>query len=198
MLSRSKVSSDIMLEVCWRLKIFSCTYIHRNKCAFFENMVVTFILGTMITARKRTQGGLCPGGSLSRGSLSRGVSVQGVSVQGVSVQRGSQFRGGLCPGGLCLQGGLCPEGGSLSQRSPPVRRKSGWYASYWNVFVFIFVLKSARSVWWKYERFGLLFLRKLDNGYLDIVHMFIKLIELSHFDDMWSLKITFLELKETP
>ena len=74
--------------------------------------------------------------SLSRGSLFRGISVRGVSVQGVSVQGVSVQRdlspGSLCPGGLC-SGRLCPWG-SLSWRRPPppLRWKSGRYASYWN------------------------------------------------------------------
>ena len=64
------------------------------------------------------QGGLCPGESLSGGSLSRRVSVQGVSVKGISVQ------------------------GSLSRIPPPQTEApshtvtSGWFASYWNAFLF--------------------------------------------------------------
>ena len=57
-----------------------------------------------------------------------GVSVQGVSVEGESLSRGSLCPGGLCPGGVSVQGDLC-------LGDPPIV-KSGWYASYWNVFLF--------------------------------------------------------------
>ena len=86
-----------------------------------------------------TRAGLCQGGLLSRAFLSRG----------------SLSRGGLCPGGLCigvsvwgsLYGGLClgvvsvleslSGGGGLCQGDGTV--KSGRYASYWNVFLFILI-----------------------------------------------------------
>ena len=78
------------------------------------------------------------------GSLSRGVAVQGrfcpgglcpggVSIQGVSVW-------GLCMGVSVwvwfLSGSLCP-GGGLCQGDGTI--KSGRYASYWNVFLFILI-----------------------------------------------------------
>ena len=89
------------------------------------------------------EGGLCPGESLSRGSLSRGSLSKGVSVQGVSLFRGvSVQRRGLCPGGLCPQGPLSSGSlfkGSLSGvfcQGDPNTVTCGWYASYWNVFLF--------------------------------------------------------------
>ena len=66
------------------------------------------------------QEGLCPGGVSVRESLSRGVSVWGVSV---SVQ------GDLCPGGSLSRG--------VSVRETPCMVTSGWYASYWNAFLFV-------------------------------------------------------------
>ena len=154
----------------WRLKIFSCTYIYRNKCAFFENMVVTFILGTMITARRRTQGnfvqgglclgGLCRGGLCPRGFCPRGLCPRGlcprVSLSKGSLSKGSLSKGSLSKGSLSkgsLSGKVSVQEGGLCHRHSQVRWKSGWHASYWNAFLFIFVLKSARSVRWKYERF---------------------------------------------
>ena len=82
------------------------------------------------------EGGLCPGiGNLCPGE---GVSVQEISVWG-SLSRG------LCPG-VCVQGGLCPGAsgslsmgsisGGLSHRDSSITVMCGWYASYWNAFLF--------------------------------------------------------------
>ena len=53
---------------------------------------------------------------------------------GVSVQEGSLSRWGVSLsrwGEVSVQvGGLCP-GGSVTETPPPLRWKSGWYASYW-------------------------------------------------------------------
>ena len=62
--------------------------------------------------------------------------------------------GGLCPGGVLSRAGPCPggslsrrgslSGGSLSRgvsvRETPHTVASGWYASYWNAFLFIIQL----------------------------------------------------------
>ena len=79
---------------------------------------------------------------IQEGSLSRGVSVQG--------GQGSLSEGGLCPRGLCtrgvpVQGGLCPERGSLSRQGSlsmgglcqgdPHMVTCGQYTSYWNAFL---------------------------------------------------------------
>ena len=101
----------------------------------------------------QVQGGLCPG---------KGVSVQeGVSFQGASVW-GSLSRG-LCPGrslsrerslsrrslsrerslsmrslsrGVSVQEGVPVRGVSVRESSHMVT--SGWYASYWNAFLFLY------------------------------------------------------------
>ena len=67
-------------------------------------------------------------------SVHVGISVQGVSVQGEYLSRGglclacSLFGGGALFRGLCSGGCLCP--GEV---------ESGWYASYWNAFLFLIV-----------------------------------------------------------
>ena len=100
-------------------------------------------------------GGLCPGRSLSRWVSVQGSLSRGVSVQGSLCPRGSLSRG-LCPwgvsvlGGLCL-GGLCPWGG-LCHGDHHHTITSGWYASYWNAFLFYsYFLKNN---WKKKEKFS--------------------------------------------
>ena len=63
------------------------------------------------------------------------------SLSGGSVQ-GESLSGGLCPGGFCLggvsvqMGSLCPEEVSVWENPPPSMATSGWYPSYWNVFLY--------------------------------------------------------------
>ena len=99
---------------------------------FLHLSVILFIRGSSV--RGLCPGGLCPGVSLSRGGgLCPGV---GVSVQGWE----SLSRGGLCLGGSLSSGGLCP--GGVSVRETPRRTITcGWYASYWNAFLFQRILK---------------------------------------------------------
>ena len=83
------------------------------------------------------------------GQMTRGVSVQGGICPGGSLSRGISVREGLCPGGLCpggslsrevsVQEGLCPER-PPGQRSLPRLVTCGWYASYWNAFLFVNIL----------------------------------------------------------
>ena len=77
-------------------------------------------------------GGLCPGGPLSRG----------VSIQGKGLYPGE---GSLSRERVSVQGkGLCPGEGSLSRgvsvRETPHTVTCGWYASYWNAFLFLQVI----------------------------------------------------------
>ena len=59
-------------------------------------------------------------------------------LSGVCLKRGKGFvyRGGGLPtrGGVCLQRGGLPPEGELGRPN----QKSGWYASYWNAFLFSF------------------------------------------------------------
>ena len=67
------------------------------------------------------------------GSLFWGISVwEGVFVLGVSVQKG------FCTG-VSVQGVLCPGGLSIGV-SLYISLYSGWYVSYWNAFLFIFIV----------------------------------------------------------
>ena len=65
-------------------------------------------------------------------SLSWGSPSQGVSVFG------GLCPGGLCPGGVSVQGGLCLGVSVLGGlcHGDPRTVMSGWYASYWNAFLF--------------------------------------------------------------
>ena len=72
-------------------------------------------------------GGLCPGSSQSE----RGLCPGGSLCREIHVQEG------LCPvvsvWGVFVQWGLC---WGVSIRVTPRTVKSGWYASYWNAFLF--------------------------------------------------------------
>ena len=101
-------------------------YCYRPHTKLREGNVFTPVFHS-VHRRSLCQGGLCPRGSLS-GGLCLGVSVQW----------------SLYPGGLCPWEGLCP-GGSLSRRGSLSGRhscvvKSGWYASYWNAFLYFVYL----------------------------------------------------------
>ena len=80
-----------------------------------------------------------------RGSLSQHAPQvtwpRGVSVWGGVLCPGGSLSGGVCPEGVSRgPGGLCPEGVSVrgvSVRETPRTVTSGWYASYWNAFLFL-------------------------------------------------------------
>ena len=84
-------------------------------------------------------GGLCPGGLCQGGSLSRESPSKGGLCPVGSLSRGSLF-GGFFPGGLCpggsLSRGISVQGG-LCHGYTPVTVICGWYASYWNAFLFV-------------------------------------------------------------
>ena len=66
--------------------------------------------------------------------------------------RGVCMAGGHVKQGVCMAGGMCVEGGvhgrgrawyTRRPRYHEIRSMSGWYASYWNVFLFPFTFNGA-------------------------------------------------------
>ena len=89
---------------------------------FLHLAVILFIGESLSNGRGvSVQGGFCPGA----GSLSR----SGVSVQ----------EWGLCPGVGSLSRGVSVQGGASFRETPPRLIKSRQYASYRNVFFFLYV-----------------------------------------------------------
>ena len=61
---------------------------------------------------------------------------------GAMCGRGACMAGGVHSRGSCLAGGMCDRGHACHTHLPgryfEIWSMSGWYASYWNAFLFIF------------------------------------------------------------
>ena len=104
--------------------------------------------------RSHDQGGLCPGVSLSEGLCPGGLCLGGLcsegSLSGGSLSRGSLSRESLS-GGVSVRGrGLCYGHPSTPDRDPHTVT-SGWYAFYWNAFLFTSVVccfSASNTIFW--------------------------------------------------
>ena len=94
-----------------------------------------------VTAHKRSLGQGNISTPVCQSFCSQGSLYEFTSCQAAwsHVPSGVSLSAGLCLGGLCPEG-LCPGRGSLSAgvsvRETPRTVMSGWYASYWNDFLF--------------------------------------------------------------
>ena len=67
-------------------------------------------------------------------------------VKGACMTKGGMHgEGGMhCKGGAWWRGGVCGKGGCMGYNE--IWSMSGWYASYWNAFLFLFFMRICQSI----------------------------------------------------